>query len=242
MIVSHKHKLVMLLPWKTASQTLRARLKHVDQSPYSEFFDFNPYLNRVVNQHLTLADFMALPESRQNYRLAVFIRNPYDRVFSGFRQLFYDLNNQPLRQFPEPWIRDLVTQQLGDNFAMLCKAQFNINSWFMQLPAYHLLESGRDTSLQLHPAHYWTHWKGRQIADFVGRVEHFEEDFVKLCHEYDIESAGMQNANHSEGVDIVPDERGYRYANRLHPRTIARINELFSADFELFGYKQLHPA
>jgi hypothetical protein len=241
MIVSHKHKLVMLLPWKTASQTLRARLKHVDQSPYSEFFEFNPCLNRIVNQHLTLADFLALPESRMDYRLAVFVRNPYDRVFSGFRQLFYDLNNQPLRQFPAPWIRDLVTRQLGDNFAMLCKAQFDINSWFMQLPAYYLLACGRDTSLQLHPAHYWTHWNGRKIADFVGRVEHFETDFDRLCREFGIESLVRENANHTEGKNIVPDERGYRYANRLRPGTIARINELFGADFDLFGYEIIHP-
>ncbi len=242
MIVSHKHKLVMLLPWKTASQTLRVRLQHIDQSPYSKFFDFNPYLNRVVNQHMTLSDFLALPESRQNYRLAVFIRNPYDRVYSGFKQVFKDLNNHPLREFPEPWIGDLVTRQLGDNVAMLCKAKFNVNLWFTQLPAYHLLESGRDSSLQLHPSHYWTHWNGSQIANFVGRVEHFEEDFDRLCQEFGIESETRQNSNHADGKDVVPDAHGYRYANRLDPLTVARINELFSADFELFGYPKIPAA
>jgi len=239
MILSHNHKLILLLPWKTASQTLRARLKHINQSPYSEFFHFNSHLNRVVHQHLTLADYLALPESRQGYRLAVFVRNPYDRVFSGFRQLFRDINEQPLRQFPQSWIRDLVTQQLSDNFAMLCKAQFDINPWFLQLPAHQLLQAGRDTSLPLHPAHYWTHWQGCQVADFVGRVENFEEDFEGLCHKFGIESKSKENANQSVDGSATPDTHGYRYANRLHPQTIARINEIFSADFELFGYKKI---
>lgn len=239
MIVSPKHKLVMLLPWKTASQTLRARLKHVDQSPYPEFFHFNRHLNRVVHQHLTLADFLLLPESRQDYRLAVFVRNPYDRVVSGFRQLLHDIMTQPQRPFPQPWIRDLVAQQLADNFALVCKAQFQVDAWFLHLPAYQVLEAGRDTNLPLHPAHYWTHAGARQVADFVGRVERFEEDFMALCRIFGIEGAGTQDVNRSRDPDGVPDAHGYAYAGGLHPRTIARINDLFRADFELFGYKRL---
>lgn len=239
MIIIPTHKLVLLLPWKTASQTLRARLRHLDRSPYPDFFYFNRHLNRVVHQHLTLADFQALPESRRGYRLAVFVRNPYDRVVSGFRQLLRDVTTQPQLPFPQPWIRDLVTQQLADNFAMLCKAQFSVDAWFLQLPAFQVLEAGRDTSLPLHPAHYWTHAQGRQIVDFVGRVERFEEDFAALCREFGIAGAGRQDANRSADSGAARDAHGYAYASQLHPQTVARINALFDADFELFGYDRL---
>jgi hypothetical protein len=239
MIVCPEHRLVLLLPWKTASQTLRARLRHLDRSPYPDFFHFNPRLKRVVHQHLTLADFLMLPESRLGYRLAVFVRNPYDRVVSGFRQVLRDVMSQPQRRFPALWIRDLVTQQLGDNFALLSKAQFQVDPWFLQLPAHEILEAGRDTSLPLHPAHYWTHADGRLVADFVGRVEHFERDFAALCRGAGIEDPGVESVNASEDASAVADADGYRHAGGLHPRTIARINELFRADFELLGYRKL---
>jgi hypothetical protein len=238
MIYCPSHKLVILLPWKCASQTLRARLQAINRSPYPEFFHFNPLLCRVVHQHLTLADFTALPESREGLRLAVFVRNPYDRVVSGWRQLLEDVGRQPRRQFEQPWIRDLVTQQLADNFALLCKAQFTMERWFLNLPSYQILETGRDTSLPLHPAHYYTHLGGRPVASFIGRVERFETDFAALCRMAGIDQPGVQTVNQSPDGG-VPDQHGYRYAHWLHPQTIARIEELFAEDFERFGYPLL---
>ncbi len=51
----------------------------------------------------------------------------------------------------------------------------------------------------------------------------------------------MSTINVTEGVNESADARGYRYAARLHPRTIAKVNELFSADFDLFGYEKIQP-
>jgi hypothetical protein len=84
MIVSHTKKFIMFLPWKTASQTLSHRLHNLDESPYSKFFAFNIFLNRVVHQHLTCSDYCSLPESKLGYFLASFVRNPYDRIYSAF--------------------------------------------------------------------------------------------------------------------------------------------------------------
>jgi Sulfotransferase family len=238
MIYCPSHKLIILLPWKCASQTLRARLRAINRSPYPEFFHFNPILNRVVHQHLTLADFMTLPESRQGFRVATFVRNPYDRVVSAWRQLIVDVGQQPGRRFEQSWIRDLVTQQLADNFALLCKAQFAMEPWFLSLPAYQILEAGRDTSLPLHPAHYHTHLGRQQVASFIGRVEYFETDFAALCRVAGIDSPGTETVNRSADSS-APDLQGYRYAGRLQPQTIARIEELFAEDFERFGYPRL---
>lgn len=240
MIFLPEHKLALLLPWKTGSQTLRARLQAFDRSPYPKFFHFNPHLNRVAHQHLILSDFAALPESRAQPALAVFVRNPYDRVYSGFRQICSDVAQQPGWAFPAPWIRDLVVEQLTRHHRALDKARFDVNAWFEALPVHAILEAGRDTSLPLHPAHYWTHVNGRAAASFVGRVERFEADFAALTRRFGVEGAGTDDANRSE--DAAADARGYRYAGRLSPRTIAKINALFAADFELFGYEKIDPA
>lgn len=240
MILSPDHKLAMLLPWKTASQTLRLRLGSLNRSPYPSFFHFNPHLRRVVHQHLTLADFQNLPESRLGCRLAVFVRNPYDRVYSGFRQILRDVTSHPAREFPEPWIKDLVVEQLAGDYALLARAQFNIDNWFQLLPVHALIEIGHNVSLPLHPVHYWTHAEGHQMAGFVGRVEQFESDFDAMCREFGIAPPERQDANRSDDWGGA-DARGYSYASRLHPRTIARINDYFSADFDLFGYEKILP-
>lgn len=240
MILMPDHKLAMLLPWKTGSQTLCARLQGFDRSPYPKFFHFNPLLNRVAHQHLILSDFAVLPESRAAPSLAVFVRNPYDRVYSGFQQLVRDVAEQPGWAFPAAWIRDLVVEQLTYHHFALERARYDVNAWFDALPVHAVIEAGRDSSLPLHPAHYWTHLDGRGAASFVGRVEHFERDFAALCRQFGIEGAGTDDANRSEHTPV--DGRGYRYADRLSPRTIAKINALFAADFELFGYEKIDPA
>ncbi len=73
-----------MAPWKTASSTVAQRLGKYNESSYSLFYEFNPYLNRVVHQHLTRAELASFPEGKGAYRVAAFVRNPYDRVYSGF--------------------------------------------------------------------------------------------------------------------------------------------------------------
>ena len=73
MILSHPHRFVLLAPWKTASSTNNARLGHYNESRYSQFYDYNPYLQRVVHQHITYAEFAMLPECREGYLCAAFV-------------------------------------------------------------------------------------------------------------------------------------------------------------------------
>ena len=240
MIISPAHQLAMLLPWKAASQTLRSRLQPINQSPYPEDFHLNTRLHRVVHQHLVLADFLKLPENTPETRLAVFVRNPYDRVYSGFKQLMRDVASQPKWRFEAPWIGALVRQQLSENFEVLCKAQFNVNRWFLSLPEYAFHEVGRNSSLPLHPAHFWTHSDGQLRAAFIGKVERFEADFVRLTAQFNILEFGKDDANRSP-TPTTPDARSYHHAKSLHPETIARINDVFAADFAYFGYEKINP-
>ncbi len=232
----------MLLPWKTASQTAVRRLAEYQESPYSQLFEFNPYLNRVVHQHITCADLAALPEGRLGYFISAFVRNPYDRVYSGFRQLQTDIRDQSLPSFPfpAPWVRDQVLKQLTDNFAQLCQAQFQFDRWLDLVGDDQIYETGRNTNFPLHPAHYWTHHAGRQVVDFIGRVENFEIDFRTFLSLVKIDEVQIVNSNVVElegGSSSNPF--GYRYVDRMDPCSIRKINRLFKEDFELFEYKRL---
>ena len=78
MIISHAKRFVVLRPWKTASNTLTARLTAYCESPYSAFYDFNPFLNRVVHQHLTYGDFRCIAgRAGSATESRAFVRNPY---------------------------------------------------------------------------------------------------------------------------------------------------------------------
>jgi len=240
MIISHRKRFVMFKPWKTASSSMGARLEPFDESPYSKFFDFNPHLNRVVHQHLTCADFAGLPESRLGYFAASFVRNPYDRVYSGFRQLQKDLREQPRAAYPQPWIRDLVMKQLAENSAQLRSASFQFDGWLDLVGDDQIYEAGRNTNFPLHPAHCWTHIAGRQAVDFIGRVENFEADFQSFLERVGIGTLPPVNSNVVElegGAAANP--HGYRYVDRMHARSLGKINRLFERDFELFGYERL---
>jgi hypothetical protein len=242
-IISHAKRFVILAPWKTASMTVHARLGHLSESPYSRWYELNPILRRVVHQHLIYADFAALPESRLGYFSAAFIRNPYDRVYSGFLQMHREFEITPLAPFSDDRLRPLVMRKLADNFARMAAAGYDFDAWVAGLDEGLIVEVGRNPSFPLHPVHYWTHYDGRQAVDFVGRVETFEADFAQLCAAIGVDGYDLVNENVSgEDSMAVGDARGYRYVDRMSPASHRRIESLFAEDFELFGYPRVDDA
>ena len=97
--------------------------------------------------------------------------------------------------FPEPWIRDLVTKQLAENLAQLRQADFKFDEWLALVREDQVYEVGRNSSFPLHPAHYWTHIAGRQVVDFVGRVEQFEACFREFLDRVGIGQLDPVNDN-----------------------------------------------
>lgn len=236
-IISHSRNFVLLAPWKCASQTCHKRLAPYNESPYQRFFHFNPALGRVVHQHVTLADLMALPEGQMGLRIAAFVRNPYDRAYSGFLQVQRDAKTQPKVALTPVWVGDLIRAQIAENMARIIAAGYDFDRWIAALPAYEIHEAGRNSSLPLHPACYWTSLPDRQ-ADFIGRVETFEEDFTLFCEEVGIDVPAAVNENVSPGQPRVSNGLS-RYAWRMSRATLDRINDLFAVDFDLFGYERL---
>lgn len=236
MIISHDFKFIFLSPWKTASSTTWARLSSYNQSPYPGFFYFNAHLRRVVHQHITLAEFMALPEGRLDYLIACFTRNPYDRAYSGFMQLQRDIAVQPKAEYPEPWIKELVKAQLARNQKRIIEAEYDFDKWITLLPEYEIYEVGCNTNMPLHPATYWTHREGIQVVNFIGRVEQFEEHFARFCNTIGITTPSV-NSNISSNIEYSRTE--YRHISKMSNRSIHIINEIFRDDFDFLDYRMI---
>jgi hypothetical protein len=228
------------MPWKTASQTMALRLEQYNECRYSRFFYYNEYLNRVVHQHITCADFACLPESKLGYLVASFVRNPYDRVYSGFRQLQKDIEIQPQAHghYPTPWIERHVMKQLAENQEQFKKANFQFDQWLGSITQEQVYEAGRNSNFPLHPAYFWTHVAGKQAVDFVGKVENFEADFKNFLELVDIKQVQQVNDNVVD-LETNTNPHGYRYLDRMSPKSIQKINKLFEKDFELFGYQKI---
>lgn len=228
---------MIFLPWKTAGSTMFIRMAHYNQSPYSRFFYFNSYLKRIVHQHITVADFKAMHENTLDLQKIAFIRNPYDRVYSGFFQIQKDIKQQPLMPFPEPWIKNHVLKQLSINEGKLVRAHYDFNKWVALLEPEEIFDIGCNSSLPLHPAHYWTHDHENKFVQFIGKVEAFENDFAKMLQFLQISE---HNNFENDNVELFPDNKAdsdYKYIERMSKDSIDKINYLFEKDFKLFGYK-----
>jgi hypothetical protein len=172
--------------------------------------------------------------------LASFVRNPYDRIYSGFLQLKKDVHEQPLALFPESWIKELVMKQLAGNFAQLCFAGFDFDHWIDLVQEHQIYEVGHNTSFPLHPSHYWTHFAGRQMVDFIGKVEKFEVDFETLCSKIGAVSGKRINENVANEIsEGANNPNSYKYLHLMNKSSIRKINQLFETDFQLFGYEKL---
>lgn len=238
MIISHAYKFILLSPWKTASSTCNDSLSGLNESPYDRFFQFNPRLNRVVHQHITLAEVLALPEGQLGYKLGAFVRNPYDRAYSGFMQIRRDFENQPQVEFEKSWIGDLVRAQIAENVSRLIRSGFSFDEWLQILPDYEVFDVGRNSNMVLHPAHYWTHLNGERRVDFLGKIETFEADFSRFCNYVGIEAPAIITSNVSY-ASHNSNRSASKYACRMSRGSLDRINDLFREDFALFGYEVL---
>jgi hypothetical protein len=230
-----------LATWKSASSTLYLRLASLNESQYPRFYYFNPFLDRVTHQHLTCAEFEALPEASLGYLRAAFVRNPYDRFFSGFGQVRRDVRLQPYAQFPAPWIKELVMTQLAKNHAQLVRANYDFNQWVRSISEDQILDIGQNATFPLHPAHYWTHIGGTRRVDFVGRVEDFESDFGRFCEDAGISPDEFKegNANAGKFVRIGDAASAYRYAHLFDRYSIDKINKPMALVFERLDYRRL---
>ena len=238
MIICHSKRFILMTPWKCASSTCHKSLEAYNESPYHRFFHWNASLNRVVHQHLTLADLLALPEGKLGYKVGTFVRNPYDRAYSGFKQLQKDFAVQPRMRFDPAWVGDLVRTQAAENAWKIMGAGFNFDKWIAALPAYEVFEAGRNTSMALHPANYWTHVNGKVCVEFVGKVENFDQDFLKFCNFVNIPVPPITSKNVTDRAD-AENAAGSKYASRMSRRALDRINDLFAKDFEQFEYEML---
>lgn len=194
MIISDSHKFILFRPNKTGGSTSRSRLAkfgfsfptkeircsaemkkiykelnihHPEHIHFEAFKKTSFYNSRTKNQ-----------EPRKDYFKFVFARNPYDRVYSHMLQ---GLNR--LREILD--VKTLPPEKM-----------FNpVEKWFFHPKNVLELCPNLIIQAQCYPIYKYSHYKGKNMMDFIGKVERFEEDFAKVCQILNLENVETKNAN-----------------------------------------------
>ena len=137
------------------------------------------------------------------YKFAI-VRNPWDLQVSSYHHI--------KRERPH-------IMRGYDDFESFMKWKFDQNRNYQ----YHI-----DTSLQLQ-SDYLIDLNGRLLTDYVGRYEHLDRDFKKICHRLQIPSIDLPHKR------VAKDRENYRsyYTSEL----IDLVSRHFAKDIALLKYQ-----
>lgn len=217
MVISHRHKFLYFVIPKTASATLRKSLE--------PFVDVG-WPVTTHPQHVTIAAFQRSDYVGlfADYLKFTCVRNPYDRLYSGYLQDRYAAEHYPR------WtkVKKPVFDAIGDDFPTY------FNEHAMQAD----IETDWEWICFCPMTAFATGPDGELVMDFVGRAETLDQDISTL--------AGLIGAPITKAPDVnVRQGRcGTRpkYLEHFDRRTLAAVNEVYRRDFELFGYEMIDPA
>ena len=226
MIISHRHKFIWFQPWKIASNTIFTRIGHLNQSIYPQESYFNKILGKLSSKHIDLCDFKKLPEFKLDYRTVCFVRNPYDRFYSGFLQCRKDYITEFGNDFSlKPW--GTLLEKGFKNYCNFAEDKFVKSEYFF--PNISNFDN--------------VYLNKKKYVNFVGFIERFENDFTEICKKLAIE-AQNQNSLHIEKAQNPCDphminQNEYKYLNHYDKEMVETVNLIFKLDFKHFGFQKI---
>lgn len=162
--------------------------------------------------HLRLSHYQLIfsEAELEAYFKFTFVRNPWDRLFSGFRFL----KRGGVNPIDWAWARDnLGAFHDFDTFVKRWVDRKNVNRWKHFVPQHKFVcEPGQDT-----PG-----------VDFVGYFEHLAEDFEHVRRKLGI-ARHLEHLNRTRG-----QEPEYRQAYTPETRDI--VADVYEEDIRIFGY------
>ena len=151
------------------------------------------------------------PELFGEVHKAALVRNPYDRLVSGFHYL----KNHTQSQRDRAWAARTLTgiDDFGAFLAALEAPDFRnrVLHWLHFLPQWYYLCDGR----------------GRLLVDEVGRLEAFDDFAVSIGRRLGLPVTGE--------VQVRKSNRG-AYSAYYDPRSARLVREMYAEDFEIFAY------
>jgi hypothetical protein len=215
-VISHRHRYLYFVVPKSASATVRNSLR--------EFTDVG-YPVTPGPQHVTVRKFLAGAHATlfdAGYFRFTFVRNPYDRLYSGYVQdRFAATQSERWQRAKEP-----IFKAIGDDFNRYMREHVRrakvLDAWEW---------------ICFCPMHAFAYLDGERVVDWIGRAESVEADLAELSAHLGIRIAKAPDAN----VNVEPGA-SLKYLDRYDRATLELVNEMYREDFERFGYAPVDPA
>ena len=215
MVISHRHRYLYFVVPKCASATVRQSL-----APYT---DIGYPVSKHV-QHQTIRQFLATPHAplyEQGYFRFTFVRNPYDRLYSGYVQDCFAATQSPRWQRA----KEPIFRMIGDDF----------NRYMLEHVRHAEIAYAWDW-ICFCPMHEFAWRDGACVLDFVGRAETVEASLADLAQRLRVPITKAVDAN----VNVEPGQ-DLKYLDRYDRATLEFVNTLYREDFERFGYPMIDP-
>jgi len=214
-LISHRHRFAYFVVPKCASATLRQSL--------APFADIGwPVTN--YQQHMTLADFARtdLAAKVEGYFRFTFVRNPYDRLYSGYLQDRHAGENYGRWIKAKKPIFDVIGDDFPRYFREYVQKADIVSDWRW---------------ICFCPMSEFAYADGRNVLDFVGHAETLETDLSALGERLGLQIAKAPDENVRRGHCTVRP----KYLPHYDRETIAAVNRLYADDFTRFGYDMVDP-
>ncbi|MBT0585056.1 sulfotransferase family 2 domain-containing protein [Alteromonas oceanisediminis] len=208
MLISHSHSLLYIHIQKTAGTSLSRYLR----DEIADLQDFlRPHDPLVYAQRTLGASFC-------KYTKVGFVRNPFDRLVSWYSMISAHgkaLSEREITQNPNYnriWQYVLTHSSCFEEFIVACSRATDRSGWKPFL---------------FNQTDYFKTSDGIIDADFIGRFEHLDKDFGRLCGLLGISHRRLPHVNKSNHLD---------YRSYYSDKSRAIVEQRFAEDLDYFGY------
>lgn len=163
----------------------------------------------------------AKPEYFDKYMVFTFVRNPYEKLFSAYaylKKMLYNNKNNKIRE-------SIENREYFTDFNVFVKNRDNINN----ISYFHSFITQYE---QLVDA------SGQILFSYIGKCENIDDDFVEI-----ISIIGFNEIKHLEVLynECKMNESvslNINIGKEYNEESFLFVNEYFSKDFDVFGYKK----
>ncbi len=230
--VDDKRKFLMCIPHKSGSTNWLRMLaitsgnKEINRNTYVFGSD---YVNMTGIRRLSSYSLEEQAQRIHTYTKYIFVRNPYARLLSAYRDKFVAETDYGYKVFSEI----MLQKMRGENYKQTSRA--NVTMTFREFIGYILNMNEFDG-----------HWSPYQLQclpckikyNYVGKFETFEKDASEILRQItgnatipDIIQRDAGPFSKVKTEDIVNE-----YFNTLPKDWLLRLHKIYSTDLEMFGY------
>lgn len=225
LIVDKKHKVVYCyIPkvactsWKKIMAQL-VNLNYKGTSVHKLRFDLLSYHSKSDVLHIL-----------NNYYKFMFVRDPYSRLLSAFKDKFSKKSSDIYVKYERIIKRTVRLKLVGDANTRTSQKDINFEAFILYL----IDISQKGGRLNEHWRQYYKLCFPCQINyDFIGHYETLEEDA-----RFALQNAGVDELVAFPPVSYTSTKDDLRhFYSEVPPEYISKLQSMYGADFEMFGYK-----